>query len=48
MRREVKRKCWVRSWISERANDENNTLYKLQKELEVRVFVLADDKADVM
>ena len=40
-RREVERKCWVRSWIAERANDENNTLFKLQKELEVRV--LADD-----
>ena len=40
-RREVERKCWVRSWIAERANDETNTLFKLQRELEVRV--LADD-----
>ena len=38
-RAKVQRSVWVKPWIQNRTNDETNTMYKLQKELEVGFFL---------
>ena len=47
-RREVERKCWVRPWIADRANDESNTLFQAPEGVGGEDYFLADDKGDDM
>ena len=35
-----KRSCWVRCWLKDRFSTERNTMYKLQQELRVRLYIM--------